>query len=110
MATKKKDFSQIKTNRVYDAIADATAEQETHETQENQTRRRGRKPKENNGGKLLRINMGFYDEQYEYLQTMARVMGMTMTDFCNDIVMQHKRKNEANYKRAMEFRDSLNSL
>lgn len=104
----KKDFTA--TNRVRAAINEATAAQdaqETQETQGTQEHRRGRKP---SGNKLQRINMAFYPEEYEYLQTMSRVMGLSMTDFCNDIIRQHMDKNKDNYKRAMDFRASLNSL
>jgi len=59
------------------------------------------------GVKLPRINMAFAPEVYEYIQTMARVSGISMTDFVNLAMKEHIRNHEDLYNRAREFRDSL---
>ena len=120
----KKDFSQINTGRVYKAIADATAEP-AQEKQEKQETKRKYKPRRTytaqeaqeflsemkttgrKGLKAPRINMAFTPEMYEYIQTMARVSGMTLTDFVNLAMKQHKEEHKDLYEQAVKFRNSL---
>lgn len=120
----KKDFSTINTGRVYEAIADATAEP-VQEVQEKQETKKKYKPRKTyteqeaqefiselkttgrKGLKLKRINMAFSDEVYNYIQTMARVSGITLTDFVNLAMKQHKEEHKDLYEKAVEFRNSL---
>lgn len=119
----KKDFSTVNTEPVYSTIAQATAETpETQEPQEKPKRGRPRKTYEEyeaaeyiaagktsgrKGLKLPRINMAFSQTNYEYIQTMARVSGMTLTDFVNNIIYSHLQEHEDVYKKAIEFKNSI---
>lgn len=119
MAQKKKDFSQINTGRVYNAIADATAEPEEQEVQATRKQRKTYSEQEaqqalyerstsgRKGIKLSRINMGFASDVYAYIQTMSRVSGCSMTDFVNKCLRQHMEEHKDIYDRAIEFRNSL---
>lgn len=120
----KKDFS-----KVMDTITAATAEtQESQETQEAPATQEKRKPGRprrtyseyeaaeyleagrtsgRKGLKQSRINMAFSKTNYDYITTMARVSGMTLTDFVNHIVLEHLRDHEDLYKQALKFRDSI---
>lgn len=116
----KKDFTNANTGRVYDAIADATA-QDTQEVHERKARRtysdaetqdaldtlstQGRK-----GMKALRINMAFAPELHSYIQTMSKVKGQTLTEFVNEIVRQHYEQNRETFEKAQELIKSLRSL
>lgn len=117
----KKDFSTINTGRVYEAIADATAEP-VQETQEKQKKYKPRKTYTEQeaqefiselkttgrkGLKLPRINMAFSPEIYDYIQCMARVSGITLTEFVNLAMKQHKEEHKDLYEKAVEFRNSL---
>lgn len=132
---KKKDFSKVNTNPVFDAIAAATAEplpgqitiegagveaeQEAERTTEPRKARKGYTQTEKaqfmdtlqtagrKGCKLPRINLAFSPQVYDYVRTMARVQGVTITEFCNKIMQQHMEENRAIYEKAIEFRDSL---
>lgn len=120
----KKDFSQVNTGRVYDAIADATAEpeQETQEAQQAQEAHKTRrtyteqeaqeftqalKTSGRKGLKLPRINLAFAPDTYEYVQIMARVTGVSMTEFVNLALRQHMEEHKDLYEKAIEFRKSL---
>ena len=115
----KKDFSNVNTGSVYSTIAAATSEaDQVQTTQETQPAKRGRKPRTTHdisagtsnaqpSGNLLRINMAFDADVYEYIHTMSRVSGLTMTDFCNVAMRQHMKDHGELYQKAIEFRNSL---
>ena len=123
----KKDFSSVNTNPVYNVIAEATAEQlpgqleletapgvtEPRKDRKTYTqaekdeyqatlRTAGRK-----GCKLPRINLAFAPDLYDYVRTMARARGETITDFCNHILRQSMDENREVYEKAIEFRKSF---
>lgn len=102
------DFTQM-----YDAIADSTADkkkrgprrtytgQEAREIEET-TKTSGRK-----GCKLPRINFALSPSNRDYVETMARVSGMNLTQFINTIISEHKAEHIDTYNKALEFRNSL---
>ena len=122
----KKDFGQIGAGRVYSTIAEATAEpeqaQEVLEAPAAQPARKERRtytPEEiqafkdelrtagRKGAKLPRMNIAFAPEIYDYIQTMSRVRGETLTDFVNHVLRQSMDDYADIYKRAQEFRNSF---
>lgn len=132
---KKKDFSNVNTNPVYNTIADATAplpgqlditgkvvkaEREAERTvTEPRKDRKGYTQAEKDlfaenlqtagrkGCKLPRINLAFSPQVYDYVKTMSRAQGITLTEFCNKIMQQHMEEHRAIYEKAVEFRNSL---
>lgn len=80
----KKDFTKINTAPVYDVIAAATGE--APEAQD--------RP---------RINLALDPEQYDYIKTMARLQGQTMTGFINGIIAQHAADHAEIYTKAKEL-------
>lgn len=115
----KKDFSQVNTNPVYSAIAEATAAPETQETPKKRKTRKTYTEQEKHefmqsmntsgrkGVKLPRINLAFAPDLYEYAQTMSRVSGLNLTQFVNEALRQHMEEHKDTYKKAIEFRNSL---
>lgn len=128
----KKDFTQVNTNRVYDAIAEATAEPETpaekipmldeSEAQELFPKKKERKTyseKERQeimktlktagykGCKLPRINLAFAPDVYDYISTMSQVRGQTMTAFVDHVLRKSMQENAEIYAKAIEFKNSL---
>lgn len=114
----KKDFSQINTGRVYSAIEEATAEpaqdvqearkkRKTYTEQEAAAFSAEMKTSGRKGLKLQRINMGFSPEVYDYIKTMARVSGMTLTQFVNLAMKEHMEERKDIYEQAVKFRNSL---
>ena len=117
----KKDFSKLNTGRVYDAIAEATAEPEAQEVQpaeeeqqaqparkayteaERQAYLQAGKTQGRPGIKAARINLAFYPDQYEYIKTMAAVRGQSITEFVNHIIGQSMEENAALYAQAKAF-------
>lgn len=128
MAKNKRDFSAINTDPVYNTIANATAEPEAQEVPEAQEkedvpvlekkvktytdqealelmetmRTSGRR-----GLKMARINMAFRPGVYQYIQTMAKVRGQTLTQFLNDAMEEHMKLHDDIYRQAIEFRRKL---
>lgn len=115
----KKDFSQINTDRVYNTIAEATAEPETQEAQETRKPRKEYTAQERldfmqemktagrKGVKLPRINLAFAADTYQYVQIMSRVRGESLTAFVNIALRQHMEEHRDLYDKAIEFRNSL---
>lgn len=62
-----------------------------------------RKPRK----KMVRINMAFDTEEYDYIQTMARVSGITMTELVNKAIRDHKERHIELYEKAISFREEL---
>lgn len=114
----KKDFTQVNTGRVYSAITEATAEpeQQPKEAQAPRTAYTADKVEEmrqagttqgRKGCKAVRINMAFTPEVHEYIKTMARVRGESVTDFTNYVFRQSMEDNAALYEKAKAFQDSF---
>ena len=121
----KKDFSSVNTGRVYNTIAEATAApdpQEEQQAQEVQKTRKARKTyteqeqqefmaagitKGRKGCKAIRINMAFTPDVHDYIKTMARVRGESITDFTNYIFTRSMEENREIYERAKAFKESF---
>jgi len=123
----KKDFSTANTGRVYNAIAEATAEpaedaQQAQQEQQTQEAPKGRKTytaeqaqemreagttQGRKGCKAVRINMAFTPEVHEYIRTMARVRGESVTDFTNFVFKQSMEINADLYEKAKAFKESF---
>lgn len=59
------------------------------------------------GCRLPRINMAFAPELYDYVKTMSKVSGLTLTEFVNTIILQYMDGHREQYDKALEFRNSL---
>ena len=117
----KKDFSKVKTAPIYEAITEATAEAEPMQEKVKYKERRtytadeAREAMETlrtngmKGVKLPRINLAFTPSNYDFVQTMARVRGETMTDFVNYIMSEARERHADLYEKAIAFRDAMDS-
>ena len=122
----KKDYSKLNTGRVYEAIAEATAEPEAQEVQpaqepqptaqparkqyteaEKEAYLQAGKTQGRPGLRLARINLAFYPDQYEYFKTMAAVRGQSITEFVNHIIAQSMTENAALYAQARAFKKAF---
>lgn len=59
------------------------------------------------GCRLPRINMAFAPELYDYIKTMSKVSGLTLTEFVNTVLNQYMNDHREQYDKALEFRNSL---
>ena len=113
-----KDFTATK-NRVKNTIAEATADTTETVVQEESSERKERKTyteqeaqefmtlngtSGRKGLHLPRINMAFTPANYDYIQTMSRVRGETITAFVNRIMDESREANNELYQSAVEFR------
>lgn len=118
----KKDFKNINTNHVYETMKNALAQdaygahdvQETydayrvHEEHETQDNLISSNTCKNKKLKLPRINMSFSHEIYDYIKTMSKVGGISITEFVNLIIKNHMDKHIDQYNKTIEIRNSLN--
>ena len=109
-----KDFKGINAGKVKSAIEEATQEpQETRKERKTYTEQEAQgyindgKTSGRKGLRLRRINMAFTPDTYDYIHTMSRVRGESMTDFVNKLVREHLQANADTYKKAIEFKNSL---
>jgi len=117
MAAKKKDFTAANMDRVYSAIADATAEPETQEAQQvseaaytdeqMQAFKEAGKTQGRKGAKAIRFNMAFPPSVYEYITTMARIRGESVTKFTQFVFEQSMKDNAELYEQAKTFAKSF---
>lgn len=127
MAAQKKNFESISTGRVYNAIATATAEEpkqaEPATDKKDLLARRSRnadptpeqlraaqeqnKTQGRRGCRATRINMAFTPEVHEYIVTMARVRGESITQFTNYIFKKSMTDNAELYEQAKAFKNSI---
>ena len=104
----KKDFTQVD-----NVIAQATAPQGTHKPRKEYTEQEAREIAETmqttgkKGVKMPRINLAFRPAVYDYIVTMARVRGETLTEFCNLVLSEHMEQHRDVYEKAIEFKNSL---
>lgn len=117
----KKDFSKVNTAPIYDAITEATAEAEPmpekvkYKDRRTYTAEEAREAAEHlrttglKGVKLPRINLAFTPSNYEFIQTMSRVRGESMTDFVNYLIADAREKHKEVYEKAIAFRDAMDS-
>lgn len=56
---------------------------------------------------LPRINMAFRPDIHDYITTMARVSGISITEFTTRVFEQHKKEHEEVYQKALEFRNQF---
>ena len=50
------------------------------------------------GKKLSRINMGFTDENHDYIKRISKIYGKSITDYVNILIEEDRKKNEENLK------------
>lgn len=119
----KKDFSQLNTGRVYGAIDEATAD--TQQEQQAQEAQHTRKPRKTyteeeaqeiklagktqgrKGCKAVRVNMAFAPDLYEYIRTMSRMRGESITEFTNYVFRNSMTQNADLFAQAQRFKDEF---
>lgn len=110
MATKKQDFTQMPTGRVFHAIETATATKgqqgaaspEEAAERASQLRTQGRK-----GCKAIRINMAFTPENHQFIKVLSKVTGKSMTEFTNFVIEKYREEHPETYQQAKAIIDTL---
>lgn len=120
---KKTDFTNINTGRMYDQLAEATAEpgqdqeiekalpgrkkRKTYTEEETEALLQTMKTAGHKGLKLPRINVAFAPDVYNYITIMAQVRGQSTTQFINHVLRLNMEQHQDIYQKAIEFRNSL---
>lgn len=108
----KKDFSAIKTNRVYSDIEQATSkkgQQGKASPQEAAERAAELKTQGRKGCKATRINMAFTPDNHEFIKLMAKASGKTMTEFTNLVIAAYRKEHPEIMEQAQSFLNTINS-
>lgn len=79
----------------------STASRQEAAERASELRTQGRK-----GCKAVRINMAFTPENHKFIKTMARISGMTMTEFVNK-ELEKSMKQSGEYKCALEIKEKM---
>lgn len=109
----KKDFTQANTGRAYNQMTEAIADPAEARQREGYTEERAQEMREagttqgRKGCKAVRINMAFTPEVHEYIKTMARVRGESVTDFTNFVFRQSMKENADLYEQAKQFQKTF---
>ena len=107
----KKDFSSINNAPVYEQINQATKAArkpvEAYNTEQADAMRAAGTTQGRKGCKLHRVNMAFSDEVHDYIRTMARVRGESITEFTNFVFQKSMEDNAETYEKAKAFRDAM---
>lgn len=111
----KKDFSKINTTaatagNVYSTIEKSINRrgQQVEATPEEAKERadnlltQGRK-----GCRAVRINMAFTPDNHDFVKTMAKITGQTMTEFVNMALEQYRKEHGDVYEKARELFDQM---
>lgn len=108
----KKDFSQIKTDSIFNAIETGTSrrgQQGTASPEEQAERAAELRTQGRKGCKATRINMAFTPENHEFIKVMARASGKTMTEFANLVIAAYRNEHPEILEQARAFLDTVNS-
>lgn len=106
----KKDFAGMNTGRVYGAIETATSkkgQQGSASPQEAAERASNLKTQGRKGCKATRINMAFTPENHQFIKTMSRISGQTMTEFTNLVIERYRTEHPEIYEQAKAIIDNL---
>lgn len=96
MGRPKKDFSGIKSERVYDAIEQSTAkkqQQGTASPQEQNARKEALETQGRKGCRATRINMAFTPANHYFIKRMARINGVSMTVYANAVIRAYREEH-----------------
>lgn len=96
---------------VYSTIIGAASEEhEAREVQEmspEQKALQGLRTRGRKGEKLVHFNMSFTAENMDYIRTMSKIKGQTMTQFVNVIIATERDRNGKIYDAAKEILKNL---
>ena len=109
----KKDFSAINadySSALLSSLEQATArkgQQSSASPEEQAERAADLKTQGRKGCKAVRINMAFTPENYEYIQTMSRLRGQSLTAFVNKLIDKHREQNADLYEQIKAIKDKM---
>lgn len=115
MGAAKKDFSSINVpsaRTVYSAIEQGThtkGQQTTASPQEQAERMEALQTQGRKGVKAIRINMAFTPSNHQFIKTMAKATGRSMTEFTNDVISAYRNEHPEFMEQAKGFLDYVNS-
>ncbi len=106
----KKDFSQAPAPVYSTLIGNADPrlyEQEEPSAEDVQEAQEELRTQGRRGYRMQRINMGFTPSNLDYIRTMAKVMGMSQTQFVNHLIELHRESAGDRYKQIKELLKGL---
>lgn len=109
---KAKDFKTINTQNVFETMEKSAGKkiQQSASEQEQQERAARGKTQGRKGCKAVRINIAFTTPNHDFIKTVSKIKGMTLTGFTNYLIEQYREEHEELYKKAKELLKTANML
>lgn len=107
-----KDFTEMNTGRVFSALETATStkRQQAAASPKEQAERMARmKTQGRKGCKAVRINLAFTPDNHEFIRTMAKATGKTMTEFANLVISAYRAEHPELMEKANDFLATVNA-
>lgn len=107
---KKFDTSNINTSKVYAGLektTSGTGKQTPADPEEMAMRLETGRTQGRKGCKAPRINMAFTPANHDFIKTMSKITGMTMSDFTNFVITKYREEHPEQYKKVLEMREAL---
>lgn len=81
--------------------------QKTPDTQEVQKAQEEQRTQGKKGAKMQRINMAFTPSNLQFIRTMSKAKGQTMTQFVNEIITRERTENGDAYQQIADILSNL---
>lgn len=104
---KKKNFDELEAVRQQMQQGQGSKAHPTASPEEAEKRAKAGNTRGVKGAKMPTINMRFKADNFEYLQVMSGLKGVSVTAFCNEIIEQHREKNADTFAQAQELARSI---
>ena len=108
----KKNFEDVNTSAMFETMDEAAQAPERKERRtpgayEMQTAKEKMRTSGLKGAALPRINMAFSPSNYDYIKTMSKFCGMSLTEFVNSAIERDKARNQDTYDKLRDIRNGL---
>lgn len=112
MAKSKKEgmFEQVNTGKVFEALEKGQRARGNHieaGAEEKAERMAAMRTQGKKGCKAVRINMAFTPDNHDFVKTMARITGKSMTEFTNLVIERYRTEHPEIYEDAKRIIDTL---
>lgn len=101
----KKDYGKL-TDWI-EVSTSSSGQQDTASPEEIRERQAARKTQGRKGAKLPHYNITFTPANHDYIKTMSKVSGISMTAYVNKIVEKHFEEHRGDYEKAKEFLNNI---
>ncbi len=111
MAKKFDEISIEASEKVEEAVTEATkrktGRQGTASPEEAEERARLGITRGRKGTRMPKLNVALWADNYQYVKTVSRVVGVSMNDFINQIIQQHSERHPEILQQALDIMEKI---